>query len=75
MANALISVLGKACVQSFERWRSVRGGEGIISLSVKDALLARCIGGAREELDINVLRLPTISNALACQYLQAGWLG
>jgi hypothetical protein len=44
----------------------MRVGEGIISLSVKDALLARCIGGAREELDINVLRLPTILDALAC---------
>jgi len=44
----------------------VRIKEGIISLLVKDALLARCISGAREELKVNVLRLPNIINALAC---------
>jgi len=40
--------------------------EGIISLLVKDALLARCISSVQEELKVNVLRLPNILNALAC---------
>jgi hypothetical protein len=46
MANALVPVLEKLRIQSFERRRVVRVREGVISLSVKDPLLARCIGGA-----------------------------
>jgi hypothetical protein len=53
----------------------VRVGESIISLSVKDAPIARCISRAPEELGVNILRLPTVLDALAYQYLQAGWLG
>lgn len=43
----------------------MRVGEGIISLSIKDALFAGCISGAGKELNINVLGLPTILNTLA----------
>lgn len=53
----------------------MRVGEGVIGLSVKDALLAGCIGGAREELKVDVLGLPAISNALACQCFQVGRVG
>jgi hypothetical protein len=44
----------------------VRVGKSVIGLSVKDALLAGCIGGAREELKVDVLGLPNILDTLAC---------
>jgi len=46
----------------------VRVGEGVIGFSIKGALLAGCVGGAREELEVDALGLPAISSALARQF-------
>ena len=50
----------------------MRVEEGVVSLSVKGALVAGCIGGAREELEVDGLGLSAISNALVCQCFQVG---
>jgi hypothetical protein len=53
----------------------VRVGEGVIGFSVKGAVLPGCVGGAREELRVDVLGLPAIPSALAHQFFRVGQVG